>query len=101
MMDDIEDFGFSFEESVDDGGDIIAELENEIANLEAQLKEQKEITRTIMKKVTVFANNLCRDPEKEVIRWPNRKDAITKWLSELNEIYKGEAKEEFKIEENQ
>lgn len=67
-----EDFGFSF---VDE-----SEIEEKTQSVEGYYKERlAEIERLMLP----LLNNLTKDPEKVMIKWPNRVDVVKKHRDKL------------------
>ena len=84
------DFGFTFE---NEGSGSIA---NQLTETEVLLNKANErntdlhrINRELVKKIMGLLNNLKRSPEKPQILWPNRVEAIDKFIAELEEIRLG------------
>lgn len=84
------DFGFSFEDGVEIDENELETLKNELQESEQLVKEYRNRMKKILTKVTILLNNLKSNPEKEMIKWPNRAKAIDDFLKELNRIYSGE-----------
>ena len=67
-----EDFGFSF---VDE-----SEIEERVQTAEGSFKERlAEIERLLLP----LLNNLTKDPEKVMIKWPNRVEVVQKYRDKL------------------
>lgn len=81
MSDDNNDFGFTFhdESEIDDK---IQEVVNEQSSI-----AQDKLNR-ICAIVVPFMENLMRDPEKVMIRWPNRAEIVKKQLNKILSIAK-------------
>jgi glucose-6-phosphate isomerase len=80
------DFGFSFTNDIEDN----------IAKLEEQHKSKDEIIESLQGKIntlydmiTVFLDNLTKNPEKATIHWPNRAEKITEYKKKLKMIVEG------------
>ncbi len=80
------DFGFSFTNNIEDN----------IAKLEEQHKSKDEIIENLEKKIntlydmiTIFLDNLTKNPEKATIHWPNRVEKITEYKKKLKTIVEG------------
>ena len=72
MINDEEDFGFSF---VDE-----SEIEERVQTAEGSFKERlAEIERLMLP----LLNNLTKDPEKVMIKWPNRVEVVQKYRDKL------------------
>lgn len=68
--------------------EVIAGWETRIKDLEEENVEVTRVNRELMKQITGLLNKLSADPEKEVIKWPNRAASIESFLVNLNQIYK-------------
>jgi len=90
MATDIEDFGFSFEEdTAESTAKAVSDIEllqRKVDDLQQQVENKDKVIREMYKKILVLLNNLKKNPEKPVIKWPNRAEAIEKFVTELNEL---------------
>lgn len=66
------DFGFSFHEPEEQKSD----------EYEIRLKK-------LHSAILPFLDNLCKDPDKETIRWPNRVQKIAEFKQKLQQIVEG------------
>lgn len=82
-----EDFGFSFEEDVAVDTAVTEDLVAKVATLTEENERLFRQNRDMYKKIIVFLNNLKKDPEKPVIKWPKRSEAIEKFISELDALH--------------
>lgn len=76
-LDDSNDFGFTFhdeEEIVTSSG-----VTDEVDLLKNRL-------RTVRKTYLPLLQHLAKDPDKPMIKWPNRKDIIDKQIKKLKSI---------------
>jgi glucose-6-phosphate isomerase len=80
------DFGFSF----------TSEIEDNISKLEEQQKTKDEIIENLENKInilyetiTIFLDNLTKNPEKATIHWPNRVEKITEYKKKIKMILEG------------
>lgn len=76
-LDDSNDFGFSFhneDEIVSSSG-----VNDEVVDLKNRLK-------TIRKTYLPLLQHLAKDPDKPMIKWPNRKDVIEKQIKKMIEL---------------
>lgn len=81
-----DDFGFSFEdeqEPVEAGEDLVVK----VAALESEVERLYRQNRDMFKKIIVLLNNLKKNPDKPVIKWPGRSEAIDKFIKELEELH--------------
>lgn len=84
-----DDFGFTFhdESEIDDQ---ILQAANKAATSAAANTEQtyKQKLVSVEEIIVPFLQNLMKDPEKVMIRWPNRKDIVEKQLKKILSITK-------------
>jgi hypothetical protein len=84
-----EDFGFSFhdESEIDDQiNDAAAAARKEAATeTETTYKQKLSAVEAI---IVPFLQNLMKDPEKVMIRWPNRKEVVEAQLKKILSITK-------------
>ena len=76
-LDDSNDFGFSFhdeEEIVTSSG-----VTDEVEVLKTKL-------RTIRKTYLPLLQHLAKDPDKPMIKWPNRKDILDQQIKKMIEL---------------
>lgn len=81
LVDD-DDFGFSFsdeEEIIENHG--YSTLQEEVDDLKKRLVALNKIFRPLLE-------NLAKDPDKPMIKWPNRKDIIEKQIKKLDTLTK-------------
>ena len=72
------DYGFTFE---DENHDHVSSLEEENLNLKARLQELHKTFKPLLE-------NLAKNPEKPMIKWPNRKEIIERQLNRLETLTK-------------
>jgi hypothetical protein len=76
-VDETNDFGFSFhdeEEIVSSSG-----VTDEVEVLKTRL-------RTLRKTYLPLLQHLAKDPDKPMIKWPNRKDVLDKQIKKMIEL---------------
>lgn len=76
-LDETNDFGFTFhdeEEIVTSSG-----VTDEVEVLKTRL-------RTIRKNYLPLLQHLAKDPDKPMIKWPNRKDVLDKQIKKMIEL---------------
>ncbi len=77
-----DDFGFSFsneEEIIENHG--YSTLQEEVDDLKKRLAALNKIFRPLLE-------NLAKDPDKPMIKWPNRKSIIDKQIKKLDTLTK-------------
>lgn len=84
------DFGFSFadeeiEEVKENLTSIIQVDQQKIEDLEYRLK-------SLYDSIIPFLDNLCKNPEKSTIHWPNRVQKIQEYKQKLKLIAEGKSK---------
>lgn len=72
-IDESEDFGFTFV----DGSEL--PTENDITDLQNRLKSLRQMFLPLLQ-------NLNKNPDKDMIKWPNRKDLLDKQIKKLIEL---------------
>jgi hypothetical protein len=78
-----DDFGFTFSNE----DDIVTE-NIEYASLQEQVDDLKQRLQALNKIFLPLLENLAKDPDKPMIKWPNRKDVIDKQIAKLKSITK-------------
>ena len=73
VIDDDQDYGFTFV----DGSSLPAE--NDLIDLQNRIKELRKMFLPLL-------HNLNKNPEKDMIKWPNRKDLLDKQISKLLQL---------------
>lgn len=83
----VEDFGFSFEEDTTaSDGALKEDLVVKVTELEAEVERLYKNNREMYKKIAALLNNLKKNPEKPMIKWPNRTESIDKFIKEIEEL---------------
>ena len=82
-----EDFGFSFidESEIDSEIKRVAEDAAEEAAAQVEMSDKERLLQ-VEKLILPFLTNLTKDPEKVMIKWPNRKEVVEKQISKLLKI---------------
>jgi hypothetical protein len=79
--DDAYDFGFSFSDEEE-----IVTTNTEYASLNEQVDDLKQRLQALQKIFMPLLENLAKDPDKPMIKWPNRKEIIEKQMKKLKQI---------------
>lgn len=79
--DDSYDFGFTFANE-----DEIVTTNQEFSSLADQVQDLKMRLQAVNKIFMPLLNNLAKDPDKPMIKWPNRKEMIEKQIKKLNQL---------------
>lgn len=81
------DFGFSFaDEDIDE---VKASLEEQRSFDNKQIEELQSRVDLLYRSIIPFLDNLCKNPEKSTIHWPNRVEKIEQYKSKLKSIAEG------------
>ena len=82
-----EDFGFSFIDESEIDSEIKRVAEDAAEEAAAQVETSyKERLLQVEKLILPFLTNLTKDPEKVMIKWPNRKEVVEKQITKLLKI---------------
>ena len=73
-LDGGDDFGFTFDDETD-----LAPITDEVDDLKQRLQAIRKIYLPLLE-------NLAKNPEQPIIKWPNRKDILEKQLKKLKDI---------------
>lgn len=85
------DFGFSFvDEEYEEVKEIQSKLQQENLTTREELEELQNRVDLLYKSILPFLNNLCKNPEKSTILWPNRVKKIEEYKEKLKQIATGD-----------
>lgn len=80
------DFGFSF-------------IDDEVESAKEQIKSEKATASDLQERLDLlhdsiipFLDNLCKNPDKSTIHWPNRVEKIEAYKKRLEQIVEGNIK---------
>lgn len=73
------DFGFSFTNEDEITTPVYSSLSEEVDDLKKRLQAVQKIFLPLLE-------NLTRDPDKPMIKWPNRKEVIDKQIKKLKSL---------------
>lgn len=76
---DKHDFGFTFTDEEEITTPVYSTLNDEVADLKKRLQAVEKIFMPLLE-------NLARDPDKPMIKWPNRKDVIERQIKKLKSL---------------
>lgn len=82
-LDDGDDFGFTFAHEEE-----IIETNKEYSSLQEQVDDLKQRLTAVHKIFMPLLENLAKDADKPMIKWPNRKEVIDKQIKKLNTLTK-------------
>lgn len=80
-LEDEDDFGFTFADEDD-----VLEENKEYSTLQEQVDDLKQRLVAINKIFMPLLENLSKDPDKPMIKWPNRKEQIDKQIKKLKTL---------------
>ena len=75
------DFGFSFSDEEE-----IVSTHTEYASMTEQVEDLKERLHALNKIFLPLLENLIKDPDKPMIKWPNRKEVLDKQIKKMIEL---------------
>lgn len=75
-LDEADDFGFTFEN----------ENNQELLSSQEQIKDLQNRLKAVEKMFLPLLENLMKDPDKEMIKWPNRKPILEKQIKKLKKL---------------
>lgn len=76
---DKNDFGFTFTDEDEITTPVYSSLSEEVDDLKKRLQAVQKIFMPLLE-------NLARDPDKPMIKWPNRKDVLEKQMKKLKSL---------------
>lgn len=76
---DNNDFGFTFTDEDEITTPVYSSLSEQVDDLRKRLQAVEKIFLPLLE-------NLARDPDKPMIRWPNRKDVIDRQIKKLKSL---------------
>ena len=87
---DLFDFGFSFvDEDYEEVKATNDKLNKEYLGSSERIEELEKRLRTLHESIIPFLDNLCKNPEKSTIHWPNRVEKIQAYKKKLQQIVEG------------
>jgi hypothetical protein len=82
-LEDENDFGFTFADE-----DELIETNTSYSSLQAEVDDLRKRIRSLDKIFRPLLLNLSKDPDKAMIKWPNRKEVLDKQLKKLDSLTK-------------
>ena len=80
-LEDKSDFGFTFSDE-----DEVVTTHTGYASLQEEVDDLKQRLQALNKIFMPLLDNLAKDPDKPMIKWPNRKPIIDKQIAKLKQI---------------
>lgn len=85
-----DDFDFGFSAVTEEELDIYQDVQKKADQVEQQLKEVDNKALKLYNAIIPLLDNLRKNPEKEIIRWPNREEKIDAFEAKLSRILDGD-----------
>jgi len=79
------DFGFTFE----DENDLVAPIKQQAEQAVETAESAQAKAQAMYESILPLLTNLKKNPESEIIRWPNRTERIDSFIEHLNNILNG------------
>jgi hypothetical protein len=89
-IEDLEDFDFGFSFAEEEVEDVKEKLETVIRSDKDKIEDLENRLYTLYKSIIPFLDNLCKNPEKSTIHWPNRVERIQSYKQKLKTIVEGD-----------
>ena len=84
------DFGFSFvDENYEDVKEVNTKLTKEYSSSQEKVDDLQARLEMLHSAIIPFLDNLCKNPEKSTILWPNRVEKIQSYKNKLKNIVEG------------
>lgn len=83
------DFGFCFTDDSQDAKQQVEQLETARLSDQQQIDDLTERLRSLHRAIVPLLDNLCRDPDKPSIHWPDRVAKIDAYKRKLQAIVEG------------
>lgn len=84
------DFGFSFiDDEIEEVKETAIKLESAQADSQAAIEDLQQRLNKLYNSITPFLDNLCKNPEKSTIYWPDRVTKIQAYRDKLLSIVEG------------
>ena len=87
MSEEIFDFGFTLVD--EDVLDTVQEIEQKVSESSTTAEQTQDRLDKLFSAIQPLLNNLKANPEKELIKWPNRLEKIEAFEDHIQKIYKG------------
>ena len=87
MSEEIFDFGFTLVD--EDELDTVQEIEQKVSESSTTAEQTQDQLDKLYSAIQPLLSNLKANPEKELIKWPNRLEKIEAFEDHIQKIYKG------------
>lgn len=89
-IEDLQDFDFGFSFAEEEIEDVKEKLETVIKSDKDKIEDLSNRLDMLYKSIVPFLDNLCKNPEKSTIHWPNRVERIHSYKQKLKNIVEGD-----------
>lgn len=84
------DFGFSFvDEDYEEVKETSHRLQQDHQDIQEEVKDLRKRLDLLHRSIVPFLDNLCKNPDKSTIHWPNRVEKIEQYKQKLKQIVEG------------
>lgn len=84
------DFGFSFvDEEYEEVKEVSVKLQKDYSSSQETVENLQSRVDLLYRSILPFLDNLCKNPEKSTILWPNRVEKIEQFKYRLKQIAEG------------
>lgn len=90
--DKIEDFDFGFSFADEEIEEVKENLNAVIRDDQEKIEDLEDRLKLLYSSIAPFLDNLCKNPEKSTIHWPNRVEKIQEYKQKLKLIVEGKTR---------
>jgi DNA repair exonuclease SbcCD ATPase subunit len=88
-IENLEDFDFGFSFAEEEVHEVKEKLETVIKSDKEKIEDLENRLSMVYRSIVPFLDNLCKNPEKSTIHWPNRIERIQTYKEKLKTIVEG------------
>lgn len=88
-IEDLSDFDFGFSFAEEEVNEVKEKLETVIKSDKEKIEDLENRLDTLYRSIVPFLDNLCKNPEKSTIHWPNRVERIKSYKEKIKTIVEG------------
>ena len=85
-IENLEDFDFGFSFAEEEVHEVKEKLETVIKSDKEKIEDLENRLSMVYRSIVPFLDNLCKNPEKSTIHWPNRIERIQTYKAKLKTI---------------
>jgi ElaB/YqjD/DUF883 family membrane-anchored ribosome-binding protein len=89
-IENLEDFDFGFSFADEEVHEVKEKLETVIKSDKEKIEDLENRLSMVYRSIVPFLDNLCKNPEKTTIHWPNRVERIQTYKQKLKSIVEGD-----------